>query len=174
MWKKIQQNQNYSVDENGNVRNDKRGTLVKPYDNKTGKGYLYVCLYNGHIKQGAYGVHRLVAQAFIPNPKNKSHVNHKDGNTKNNHVSNLEWVSPLENVIHASEVLKVMTAYSNANKNRERPVKQIDIKTNEVIAVYKSINEASRQTGIPSSNIVFVLKGKQTRTKNYSWCYCEV
>lgn len=174
MFKKIAINKNYSVDENGNVRNDKRGTFVKPYDNKAGKGYWYVCLYNGHIKQGAFGVHRLVAQAFIPNPENKSHVNHKDGDTKNNNVNNLEWVSPLENVIHASKVLKVMTAYSNANKKRAKPVKQIDMKTHEIVAIYKSANEASRQTGINVSYIVNCANGKQKYAKGYYWCYVEV
>ena len=174
MFKKIAINNNYSIDENGNVRNDKRGTFVKPYDNKAGKGYLYVCLYNKHIKQGAYGVHRLVAQAFIPNPDNKPQVNHIDGNTKNNHVSNLEWVSPLENVVHASKVLNVMSNYSNANKRREKPIKQIDMKTNEIVAIYKSVGEASRQTGIKTPYIVNCVNGKQKYAKGYYWCYVEV
>ena len=174
MFKKISINTNYSIDENGNVRNDKRGTFVKPYNNKAGRGYLYVCLYNGHIKQGAYGIHRLVAQAFIPNPDNKPQVNHKDGNTMNNHVSNLEWVSPLENVIHACKVLKVMAGYSNANKKRERPIKQIDMKTNEIVAVYKSANEAGRQTGINVSYIVNCANGKQKYAKGYYWCYVQI
>lgn len=173
MWKEIKINPKYSIDENGNVKNNKRNRLITPYDNKAGKGYLYVCLYNGHIKQGAYGVHRLVAQAFIPNPNNKSHVNHKDGNTKNNNVNNLEWVSPLENVVHAAKVLGVMTAYSNACKNKAKPVKQIDMKTNEVVAVYKSANEASRQTGIRTCHIVQCANKKQRYAKGYYWCYCE-
>lgn len=174
MWKKIEINKNYSINENGNVRNDKRGTILKPYNNKAGKGYLYVCLYNGHIKQGAYSIHRLVAMAFIPNPDNKTQVNHKDGNTMNNNVNNLEWVSPLENVVHASKVLKVMSGYSNANKKREKPVKQIDMKTNEVVAIYKSANEASRQTGISVPYIVNCANGKQKYAKGYFWCYVEV
>lgn len=174
MFRKIDVNPNYSIDENGNVRNDKRNRLITPYDNKSGRGYLYVCLYNKHIKQGAYGVHRLVAKAFIPNPENKPYVNHKDGNTKNNNVNNLEWVSPLENVIHAAKELNIMTAYSNANKNRSKPIKQIDMKTNEIVAVYKSVNEASRQTGIAVPYICNCANGKQKYAKGYYWQYVEV
>ena len=174
MFKKIEINKNYSIDEYGNVRNDKRGSILKPYNNKAGKGYLYVCLYNGHIKQGAYGVHRLVAMTFIPNPLNKSHVNHKDGNTMNNHVSILEWVSPLENVTHAANILKVMTGYKIACEKKAKPIKQINMKTNEVVAIYKSANEASRQTGVNVGNIVNCANGKQKYAKGYYWCYIEI
>lgn len=67
---------------------------LKPILHNT--GYLYVTL-NG--KQLA--VHRLVAQAFLPNPNNLPQVNHKDGNKKNNCVDNLEWCSCSENMKHA-------------------------------------------------------------------------
>ena len=173
MWKVIEINKNYSVDENGNVKNNKRNRLISQYNNKAGRGYMYVCLYNGHIKQGAYGVHRLVAMAFIPNPRNLSQVNHKDGDTKNNNVSNLEWVSPLENVIHASRVLKVMTGYKKATERKSKPVKQIDMKTNELAAIYKSVNEASRQTGVQTSYISNCATGKQKYAKGYFWEYVE-
>lgn len=63
-----------------------------------GRGYDRVSLGD---KQ--YRIHRLVAEAFIPNPLNLPEVNHKDGNKKNNCVENLEWITHQENIIHAVE-----------------------------------------------------------------------
>ena len=70
------------------------GKKVSQYDN--GYGYLNI-RHNGSY----YRVHRLVATKFIPNPENKSDVNHIDGNKKNNSLDNLEWTTRSENVQHA-------------------------------------------------------------------------
>lgn len=75
----------------------RKGILLNPgtYSN----GYLRVCL-GKHKNQKYYRVHRLVAEAFIPNPDDKPYVNHKDLDRQNNKVENLEWVTPLENTEH--------------------------------------------------------------------------
>lgn len=69
---------------------------------ETEKGYLRVDLFDDYGKRKHHKVHRLVAMAFIPNPDNKPQVNHKDGNKKNNSITNLEWVTDEENKEHCS------------------------------------------------------------------------
>jgi len=63
-------------------------------------GYKYVTLYSNNIQKKLY-VHRLMAQLYIDNPKNKRTVNHKDGNKHNNCLTNLEWNTDKENIQHA-------------------------------------------------------------------------
>ena len=77
---------------------------------ETPKGYLRVYLYkNGKRKH--HKIHRLVAKAFIPNPEDKPQVNHKDGNKKNNSITNLEWVTDEENKLHRESISGQDTPY---------------------------------------------------------------
>ena len=89
----------YSVDIYGVIRNKSTGRIIK---GRTSDGYLN---YNLSKAEGNYHFrfHRVVAEMFIPNPENKKIVNHKDGNRKNNAVSNLEWVTHKENTRDAIE-----------------------------------------------------------------------
>lgn len=96
-WSKIY-GTTYSVSDCGNVKNDVDALVLSPYD--SGHGYLRVMLYVEGKPQN-YSVHRLVAEAFIPNPEKKATVNHKDGCKLNNAVGNLEWNTIGENLQHA-------------------------------------------------------------------------
>lgn len=89
MWIKLKVNNNYSINENGEVRNDITGHIKTPTLNKQ-NGYLCVDLYMNN-KRTKVPIHRLVAEAFIKNPDNKPTVDHKDGNRQNNAISNLRW-----------------------------------------------------------------------------------
>ena len=88
----------YSVSDDGKVYSHKRNIIMKLKLNTY--GYLTIHLKNGDINKHP-SVHRLVAEAFIPNPENKPTVNHIDGNKQNNHVSNLEWSTHKEQMDHA-------------------------------------------------------------------------
>lgn len=95
----------YMISDHGNIMSMKYGMTDEPSTlakkSHTG-GYEMVHLsLEGSI--AAKYVHRLVAEAFIPNPGKKPCVNHKDGRKKNNRVSNLEWVTESENMLHAYE-----------------------------------------------------------------------
>ena len=97
-WKQIEGHSNYSVSEDGRVRNNKRGRVLKLCPDAY--GYLVVSLYHNK-KCTVSKVHRLVATAFIPNPDNKPGVNHKDEIKSHNWKDNLEWATEQENSIHS-------------------------------------------------------------------------
>lgn len=103
----------YEVSDHGRVRSIERivthksmslkkiPSIERKFEKPT--GYCSVILIK-KAKRNHLLVHRLVAMAFIPNPENKEQVNHKDGNKRNNHVSNLEWMTRSENVRHAHAI----------------------------------------------------------------------
>ena len=156
IWKTIKDYEQYKVSNLGNV---KRNKILKQ---NTRVGYFAVNLCkNGKMK--TLQVHRLVAQAFIPNPNNLPQVNHKDGNKKNNKVENLEWCSAKYNVRHA-----IKTGLKNF-KSISKRVNQL--KNGIVINTFNSINEIERLYGFGSSNICKSLKGKIKQAYGYEWEY---
>lgn len=165
MWKKViieGQETNYSVSDTGEVRNDIRNTLLQQ-----GNEYEYkmvgIALGNGVSKRCR--VHRLVAQAFIPNPENKPFVNHIDGNRANNNVDNLEWVTASENALHAHKTGLV-------GQQQTRPVCQYNLE-GKLVMVYNSIAEAVESTGCLQSKITDVCQGNRKTTGDYQWRYYD-
>ncbi len=133
---------------------------------KTPKGYLHCYLSKGS-RDKCFLVHRLVADAFIPNPDNKPQVNHIDCNKENNTVENLEWCTNGENQIHAyKNGLNYVTGRAGRPK---RKVNQIDIRTLSVIKTYNSIAEAQRITH--SKNIGMVCRGERNSANGFYWSY---
>lgn len=90
------QSDNYFISTRGVVRNVKTGKALSPQNT----GYLHVRIPHGDQTLNVR-IHRAVAETFIRRPEGCDVVNHKDGNKQNNDVSNLEWVSQSENVLHS-------------------------------------------------------------------------
>lgn len=139
----------YEVTKDGRVFSKRSGKELKGY--LDGNGYRMI---GPRIDGKKYQlkVHRLVAIKYIPNPNNYPQINHIDGDKVNNNVDNLEWCSPKHNIQHAHR-----TGLSN-NDYLKKKVKQIDLKTNQVIAIYPSYREASIATGITETNISAVCR----------------
>lgn len=142
----------YSVDEQGNVFSYKRKkpALLVPCLNKF--GYLNVCLRKDG-KARVLKVHRLVAEAFLPNPGNKPQVNHKDGDKTNNCVQNLEWATASENVQHAVR---------NGFLGNLRGVKIV-----ETGQVFRSLKDCAEHIRGDFGDISRCLKGKTQTHKGY-------
>ena len=148
----------------GNYKSSKEKILKLRSDRK---GYLRVDLCK-EGKRKTYTVHRLVAQAFIPNLENKLEVNHKDEDKTNNKVENLEWVTRKENINHGTRNERMAKSLQN-HKQTSKPIYGINIKTNERIE-FPSTMEAQRN-GFDASNIVKCLKGRLKTHKGYKWYY---
>jgi len=103
---------NYFITEDGNVFTSFRNRFLSPANN--GIGYLFVRLRKDGRFYTKY-VHRLVAENFINNPFNLPQVNHKDCNKQNCKLSNLEWVTEKENMIHASKNGRLKNRYGRKN-----------------------------------------------------------
>lgn len=158
----------YEVSNMGRVRNKFTKHILSPQ--KDSKGYLRVRL-SLHDKKTTGKVHRLVANAFIPNPENKPQVNHKNTNKENNCAWNLEWVTNSENQIHAYKTgLNYVTGRAGRKK---KTIHQVDILSGKIINTYESIANAAKEIGTRSANICKVLNGERKSCAGYKWIYGE-
>lgn len=186
----------YQVSNLGRVKSLKsqygyRKIILKPRKNKY--GYFHLQLHNkGNIKDCT--IHRLVAQAFIPNPNNYPQINHKDENKLNNNVSNLEWCTAKYNTnygtrnqrssksnkgkkrksrYHTEETKRKMKENHADFNGKNNPVARrvINIDTGKV---FDTIREASKYYNIKcQGNISEACRGKRNKVGGYNWKYID-
>ena len=142
---------------NGHVLVDCREKLLKP--NTLKKGYLQVTLYDGKSRR-CFQVHRLVAEAFIPNQNNMPQVNHKNGNKQDNRLCNLEWTNNSGNQFHAWAIGLQKPHYCGGGADKKRRVALLDADGNTE-REFESIRAASIYLGCSSpANLSHMLNGK--------------
>ncbi len=176
-WAKVVGYENeYKISSSGVIASIRTGNNLRPHKNKL--GYIRVELWKSG-KRRSTGLHRVLAFAFIPNPENKPDINHKDGNPSNNDLSNLEWCTKSENILHSFRVLgrkskisEVLRTYwvgrSGSRHHHSTPILQYDMQMN-FIAEYGSQGEAARVTGMNQGKISRCVTGSKKSTGGFIW-----
>lgn len=175
-WKKVSRNDNYSINELGQIRNDATGHILKPFINKA-NGYPTVSLWRNN-RSDNQTVHRLMAEAFIPNPDNKPTIDHIDGNRQHNSLDNLRWATYSENNARfgahgvRSQRITVLHYGEQRKKRGGGHEKWLDVI--ETLR-FESITETSEFFGVSIGNISMMLKnggiGRRGKMRGYQFVY---
>lgn len=174
VWKSIINHSGYQISNYGRVMG-KRGKIL--YQNQSNCGYRQVHLSDFGISKW-YSVHRLVAEAFIPNPDNLPCVNHKDENKSNNCSDNLEWCTYSYNERYNNKSKRMI----ETKRKRGIPIvpqtaidghiralskKVICVETGEI---FNSATEASRSMGFTAMAVMNAIRLKR-KSGGYTWRY---
>ena len=170
IWKNIPNYEGlYQVSNLGRVKSFRKCTkhrfeseyILKP--SVSNSGYAQVTLYDNTVRR-KFLVHKLVAEAFIPNPNNYPQVNHKDENPLNNEVTNLEWCTSEYNNAYGTARIRMI-------ETKSRPVEQLTI-DGQILAVYRSAKIARQMLGVSKSSLGYAIRSG-SNCKGYFWRYSD-
>lgn len=161
-WREVKEYTNYEVNQFGGIRHKKRKKFLKPRSNNGGYQYVNFKI-NG--KNTNFAVHRIVANAFIPNPNGYTEINHKDYDKTNNCIDNLEWVLSSYNKQHA--FLK-----QENRKSRGKAVSQYT-KEGIFIKTFDTITEAAQELNCCVSAISNCCLGRTKTSQGFQWSFVE-
>ncbi|MEY3232715.1 MAG: hypothetical protein RLZ54_1009 [Candidatus Parcubacteria bacterium] len=142
----------YLISECGKIYSKRTNKLINPFITKS--GYLRIELNVNNVSK-KYAIHRLVAYTFIGNEEGKQ-INHKNGNKKDNHYTNLEWVTCRENINHAIGIGLI-----NVKGENNPFAKYTNVERNEIKSLYENgykIIQISRLKNIPRTTIQNIIK----------------
>lgn len=162
MKKQIEGFPGYYIEEDGRVWSEKTHKYLTLQT--TSLGYLYVNLRDADKKQRLKLIHRLVAEAFIPNPENLKEVNHKDEDKTNNTVANLEWCTREYNI-----------NYGSRNRQTSRAIGMYDKNTEQLIRSFDSVSDAAKFLNKYESRSTLskCANGKLNSAFGYKWKYID-
>lgn len=168
-WKKIYDGL-YEISNFGNVRNAK-GHILRTAKNEC--GYLHLVLCDKNRKHNSVKIHRLVAEAFIPNPENKKTVNHKNGIKTDNRIENLEWATYSENLSHKYRVLGYKP--ERKGKTGKESAYHSSVLCVELNKIFDTIRQANRFLGKKENDggVSQCCRGRIKTAYGYHWRYAQ-
>lgn len=158
-WKEVAGYPNFEISNMGRLKNKVTGRIST--GNLNDSGYMRCILYDKDGSRKYTKIHRLVAQAFIPNPDNLPEVNHIDGDKTNNKVTNLEWVSHKRNMEHLYETKEVKHI-------KAQPV--LCVETNKI---FPSVRKAAEAVGVNKQRVCDAIHIPNRTAAGYHWKYAE-
>lgn len=175
-WAQIDEFPNYKVSSLGRIYNTKNQRFIKPVE--TSSGYLVVCLYKDACRHTPKRVHRLVAQAFIPNINNWPDINHIDENKRNNTVSNLEWCTPKYNSNYGTRTQRAVATWkanpkaveaSRINGHKAHEALKKKVRCLESNQIFNSAVEAAKILGLDRHGISATCRGLNSTAGGLHW-----
>lgn len=168
----------YKINNNGEIISYSRKKPIIKKSTISKNGYCRVSLYKNKISK-IYLIHRLVALVFLENPNNYSQINHKDENKLNNNVDNLEWCDSKYNLNYGTRTKRIADKLKVIHKGKhfsprtefKKGMGAMKIYNSTNNKIYSSMQEASKDTGVPTSNICNCCKGRIKKAGGYKWEY---